>query len=1111
MNRRVTIDDFLAIASPEQPALSPDGSSIVFALRTTDIDGDRDARSLWRVPADGGAPTRFTHGTADSTPVWSPDGTRLAFLRDGESGAQVWILPASGGEPRALTSLPLGTGSPQWSPDGTRIAFAAPVDGAALPGEDRTRILARRSAPMATDRLGYKADGAGQLGSLVQQVHVVAVETGAVTVITRGRAHATDPFWSPDGTRLAFSSAPDDDADLTMRVQVFVASATDPNAAPVRLGSADTQAAVTGWTSDGAHVVAAGRTNTAVGNAGLLLFPVEGGAPFDLAAGLDRNVMPGGPGYPGGMPQQDSSGRLVFSIRDNGYSHLYTVKTDGTDVRPLVTDTTNISGLSVAGASAAVILATPTSFGEVAIVDLADGAVRALTEYGSVDFPLLPAEERRFAIADGTVVTGWLRRDPEARGPLPLLLDIHGGPHNAWNGAADITHPYHQMLAHRGWAILTINPRGSDGYGDGFFSAVSGAWGVSDANDFLEPIDQLVAEGIADPARLGVTGYSYGGFMTCYLTSRDDRFAAAIAGGVVSDLSSVGGTSDVGHYLSAKENGGLPWRDKDKLAAQSPYAQVERVTTPTLILHGAADDRCPVGQAEQWFAALRERDVPTRLVLYPGGSHLFPLSGPPSHRIDFSQRIIDWVGQYAPPAGTRIRPRLNATHWQQRLSALAEAHGVPGATLGILRLGEEPVLAHHGILNVRTGIETTDDSVFQIGSMGKVWTATAVMKLVDDGLLDLDTPVVAYLPEFRASDPEVTRTVTMRHLLNHTSGIDGDVFTDTGRGDDTLEKYVEILDGIAQNHPLGATMSYCNSGFVLAGRVIEKLTGTTWDQAMRDLVFTPLGLTHSSTLPEEAIMFRAAAGHTEIGADGPQLAPAWMLPRSMGPAGLINSTAADVLEFARMHLTAGLAADGTRVLSAESVARMQQLEVEVPNPYSIGNGWGVGWILFEWDGKKLIGHDGNTIGQSSFLRILPEEGLAVTLLTNGGNTRDLYDELFDEIFSELAGIHLPDDLTPPEEPYVADFSDIVGSYDRQGVNTEVLELDDGLRLRTTVTGPLASLLPNPIEEHTLIPVRENEFVLRPEGTQAWQALVFYTIATGERYLHYGVRAAPKVS
>ncbi|MGW9158708.1 serine hydrolase [Microbacterium sp. NPDC055665] len=1108
---RVTVDDLLSVRTPEQPALSPDGARIAFVLRTTDRDGDRDTRALWQVPTTGGDPAPLTHATADSTPVWSPDGSQLAFLRAQDGPAQIWLLPAGGGEARGLTTLPLGAGTPTWSPDGSRIAFTAPVDSAALPGETAETILARRSAPAAADRLGYKADGAGNLGTLVQQLHVLDVASEKVTVLTHGRSHASDPFWSPDGARIAYSTSVEDDADLTMRVPVFVRSSTDPNREAVQVSAADVQATAVGWTPDGQFVVAAGRTDTEVGNADLLLFPVGGGEPRSITGSLDRNVMPGGPGYPGGMPQFADGGEIVFCLRDNGYTHVYRVAPDGTGATALVDGTANVSGLSVAASSAAIVLATPESFGDVALLDLADGTTRVLTDYGTPDLDLVVAEERRFRISDGTVVTGWLRRDPDTAGPQPLLLDIHGGPHNASNGAADLTHPYHQVLARRGWTILTLNPRGSDGYGDEFFSAVSGGWGVNDANDFLEPIDQLVAEGIADPTRLAVTGYSYGGYMTCFLTSRDDRFAAAVAGGVVTDLLSMGGTSDFGHYLSAKENGGLPWRDAERIAAQSPYTHVDRVTTPTLILHGAADDRCPVGQAEQWFSALRERGVPTRLVLYPGGSHLFPLSGKPSHRADFSQRVIDWVEQYAPPAGKPVRARLDARHWQQRLSALAEAHKVPGATLGILRLGEEPVYAHHGILNVRTGIETTDDSVFQIGSMGKVWTASVVMRLVDEGKLDLDAPIVDYVPEFASSDPEVTRTVTMRHLLSHTSGIDGDVFTDTGRGDDTLEKYVALLDGVAQNHPLGATMSYCNSGFVLAGRVIEKITGTTWDQAMRDQLFTPLGLTHSSTLPEEAIMFRAASGHTVVGEDGPELAPAWMLPRSMGPAGLINSTTADILAFARMHLTGGLAADGTRVLSEASVSRMQQHEVDVPDPYSLGDSWGIGWILFDWDGRKLIGHDGNTIGQSSFLRILLDEGVAVTLLSNGGNTRDLYDALFGEIYAELADLTIPAGLVPPEQPFTDDFSEFEGVYDRSGVRTEIFRDEDGLRMRTTLNGPLAAMLPDPVQEHPLVPVRRGEFVMRPEGEQAWHAVVFYSLPSGERYLHHGVRAAPKVS
>ena len=214
--------------------------------------------------------------------------------------------------------------------------------------------------------------------------------------------------------------------------------------------------------------------------------------------------------------------------------------------------------------------------------------------------------------------------------------------------------------------------------------------------------------------------------------------------------------------------------------------------------------------------------MPTRLVLYPGASHLFILDGAPSHRLDFNRRIVDWVEQYAGDASGAQRPRLDAAHWQRRLAVLAARHRVPGASLGILRMhdrgADELVDAAYGVLNKDTGVEATTDSIFQIGSISKVWTATVVMQLVDEGLLDLDTPIIEVLPELRLADPDVTKHVTMRHLLTHTSGIDGDVFTDTGRGDDCLEKYVAGLGEVKQNHPLGATWSYCNSGFSVMGR-----------------------------------------------------------------------------------------------------------------------------------------------------------------------------------------------------------------------------------------------------------------------------------------------------
>jgi hypothetical protein len=218
----------------------------------------------------------------------------------------------------------------------------------------------------------------------------------------------------------------------------------------------------------------------------------------------------------------------------------------------------------------------------------------------------------------------------------------------------------------------------------------------------------------------------------------------------------------MGHYLDVYE-----LNSADDYSAMSPYAEVSRVETPTLILQGDADVRCPVGQAQQWHTALRKNGVPTQLVLYPGASHLFILDGRPSHRLDFNRRILDWVEQYAGDAAGPRRARIDAAHWQRRLTTLAERHGVPGATLGILRVrpgaDDELVPAATGVLNKNTGVPVTADSLFQIGSMSKVWTATLALQLVDEGLLDLDAPISQVLLELQLGDPDVAKQVTMRH------------------------------------------------------------------------------------------------------------------------------------------------------------------------------------------------------------------------------------------------------------------------------------------------------------------------------------------------------------
>jgi len=453
---------------------------------------------------------------------------------------------------------------------------------------------------------------------------------------------------------------------------------------------------------------------------------------------------------------------------------------------------------------------------------------------------------------------------------------------------------------------------------------------------------------------------------------------------------------------------------------------------------------------------------------------------------------------------------IDIKHWQQRLALLADKHGVPGASLAILADGEVADTAY-GVLNRRTGVEATADSLFQIGSITKVWTATLVMQLVDEGLLDLDKPIVTYLPTFQVADPEVTRTVTTRHLLAHTSGIDGDLFLDTGRGDDCIERYVAACATLGQNHPLGATMSYCNSGYTILGRLIEVLRGSTWDTVLRERLFAPLGLTTAGTLPEEALLHRAAAGHITPPGKELMVAPVWGIFRSAGPAGLIHATARETLTFAQMHLANGVASDGTRILSEQSARAMREPQVAVPDTWTLGSHWGLGWILMTWSDQSVYGHDGATIGQGAFLRIVPGKGVAVCLLTNGGHARDLFGDLYNEILGELADVQFPARLEPPADPPTVDLTPYVGRYARQSVEMTLTSAGDHLVAQMKTTGELAKTLggdePPPIDVY---PVEGDVFVGRSEDDESWTPFVFFTLDNGTRYVHMGARATPKV-
>ena len=449
---------------------------------------------------------------------------------------------------------------------------------------------------------------------------------------------------------------------------------------------------------------------------------------------------------------------------------------------------------------------------------------------------------------------------------------------------------------------------------------------------------------------------------------------------------------------------------------------------------------------------------------------------------------------------------------QDRLTELAEKFQVPGASVAVLADGRVQEAAT-GVVNKSTGVAATPDSLFQPGSIGKVYTATLAMRLVEEGLLELDEPIRTRLPEFRVADPEVTERVTLRHILAHTSGMDGDFLIETGRGDDCLERYVERCATLAQNHPLGATMSYCNSGYLILGRLIEVVTGQVWDAAFKDRLLDPLGLTETVTLPEDALRFNTALGHlSENPGDEPVPAPLWGMMRNGGPAGAnLCATAREVLALGRLHLDGGVAPDGTRLLSQETVAAMQEPQVEVPDRWTLGSHWGLGWILFDWDGKRLYGHDGNTIGQAGFLRVVPDDGVAVALLTNGGETRQLYEHLFTDVLSELAGVSVPAPLSPPAKPVTVDLDRYVGLYERASVRMDVEKAGGELRATISITGELAQMMPQPPVVERLVPLDADLelFVGQAEGDETWGPTVFFEL-DGRRYVHSGVRATPKV-
>lgn len=446
---------------------------------------------------------------------------------------------------------------------------------------------------------------------------------------------------------------------------------------------------------------------------------------------------------------------------------------------------------------------------------------------------------------------------------------------------------------------------------------------------------------------------------------------------------------------------------------------------------------------------------------------------------------------------------------QETLDALARRHRVPGATLAI-GAGDELVDFATGTLNVNTGVETTTDSIFQIGSNTKLFTTTLIMQLVDEGVVELDAPVRRYLSGFALDDPSAAREITVRQLLTHTSGIQGDYFEGFGRGDDAIERYVDSLSGIDLVHRPGQMWSYCNSGFVVAGRLAEVVRDAPYHQLLRDRICDPIGLRRTTVLLDDMLRYRAAVGHVPGPEGRPMVPPSVVMEYAQAPAGSrTTATAAELVRFVQMHLNDGVAPNGTQVLSPESVRAMQQVQTTMPATSTVPLTQGLGWLMQEWGGKKVIGHGGGTIGQLSYLQAIPEDRLVVALLTNGPTGGLLWLDLARWLFDELAGVQ---PSSAPKVPAVSpelNLERYAGTYERIGVRQTVTAEGAELVVQAELTGNLAEIQQNQPPPLHLRPLDRERFVGKVNGLDT--VVVFSEFERGRPAYLFAGRAARRVA
>ena len=677
-SRPITIDDYFRIQAVHDPQLSLDAKWVAYAVDTATLKTDKNETRIWMVPTSGGDSIPLTaDGVTSTHPRWSPDGKFLAFLSARHDGkTQVWLLNRLGGDAEQLTHTIQDVDDFAWSPDSRRLVLIlkdptsdelhAPKDKSSsaanspAAGDSQSDDKEKKSTkPWVIDRLQFNLDTVGYLDRRRTHLYIFDLDKKSLTQITSGDYDDSEPAWSPDSRLLAFTSnrsTPDPDATYNSDIWTVDASNTDKGAHLTQVTTnpgADTSPT---WSPDGqsiAYVTMLDPRLFDYATRHLAVSPATGGPAKVLTLSLDRMVS---------SPHFAPNGRSIyFIVDDDGTQNLARIRFGDGQMGPRpVSGSLFVSSYSV-GSGAAGDAAVSTTAVQMATIDRPDeiyalvgDKLTQLTHVNDALFSQLKlthGEYVHFKSKDRTTIAGYLYKplDYVPGQKYPTLLIPHGGPQ--WAYYAEFSH-LAQLYAANGYAVLFPNPRGSTGYGQDFCKAIFADWGNKDFQDDMAMVDYAIQQGIADPDKLGVGGWSYGGISTDFIITQTTRFKAAISGAGAAEFSSLYGHDQ--YQRDYETELGLPWDKPAVWEHVSPFHNITKVTTPTLFMGGNIDANVPVLGGEQMYQALKRLGVPTELVVYPDEYHEFTL---PSHLQDRLQRDLAWYAHFVKGDATPATPK----------------------------------------------------------------------------------------------------------------------------------------------------------------------------------------------------------------------------------------------------------------------------------------------------------------------------------------------------------------------------------------------------------------------------------------------------------------------